>query len=1035
MRYRPEIEDYFFEWRCDHRGALTHLSGNFRALTGLDPSKLIGRAPPGMIEAMRSAAGRNLPFRGLHVTFSDGGATRTILLNGGLADPARSGVGEFHGYGFCPDKAESETDEDEVDLSGCGIDRSTILDRAQKLGKIGYSIMEQRTGDVVFHGPMREILGIPDGRISLEEIRARLLPEDVAVYDAARQEAFETGRPVLAELRYGRDRTDCKHVRLQFEPVISSDGSVGSLFTVHQDITEHRSAEKALVRAQELGRMGHWRRYETGEEPYWSDTLLEIFGVKELRDRGELPQRFASRLIHPDDRPDYIALRDAAARAGQDYEAVVRVTRPDGKMVWVEIRGHPIVDSEGNLFGTLGTVQDVTTFKQLEQEILQRDQWFKRAQRLGGLGHWAFDPEERRIYFSEQSQITFGCPGSEYLTFREAIDRIHPDDHVVFERMREKVAKGEPGFEFELRVIRKGGSMAHLRISAEFDFADDGRLKRTFGVMSDVTRLVEAEAARRDAEAVMTDIFENADSGILVRDLSGRFIRVNTRAAIQLGLRMDDILGHTVDEVLAQSDRMESAKQLNDAALRVTATRGSVTYDYSFVPKAGGPSTQIRVVNFAISGRDGAILAIASMRYDITEFVQAQTALKGLNESLEQTIRTRTKELRESEERFRNIASASADWLWELDADLKMVWCSENFFEITERKAEEYLGKPLLSLVSDQERFVDQREAWDSFEEKVGSRSPVRGLEIERQYPSGNRTIRINAKPIWIDGVFAGYQGSTTDITELKQAQNRLIETERLASLGGLVAGISHEINTPVGASYTVVTKLTRSLLELSTAYETRSISQSLFARVMTELQEGLGIIQRGLERTSELISHFKQVAVDQTSHKRRSFELADLTRDIVATMEATISGRDIAIVASVPEGIELDSYPGPLGQVMINLIQNSVLHAFDQDVGISSRIDVTASLEDAGSLSLTVSDNGKGMSAKVVRRVFEPFFTTRFGSGGSGLGMHLVYSIVHTVLGGDVSVSSEPGKGTKVVISIPLVAPEVSEQETQADA
>jgi PAS domain S-box-containing protein len=1033
--YSQEIADYFFEWQCDHRGALTHLSDNFRVLTGLDPSKLLGTFPPRMIETMRSAADRNEPFRGLRVALSDGAAARTVVLSGRRAEPVRPGDGGFHGYGSCLDEDAGMAEEAGTGTPGLGVDRATILDRAQKLGKIGYSIMEQRSGDVVFHGPMRDILGIPDGRISLEEIRARLLPEDVAVYDAARQEAFETSRPVLVELRYGRDRTDCKHVRLQFEPVIASDGSVASLFTVHQDITEHRAAEKALVRAQELGRMGHWRRYETGEEPYWSDTLLEIFGVEELRDRGELPRKFASQLIDPDDRPDFIALRDAAAKAGQDYKAVVRVNRPDGKMIWVEIRGHPIVDSEGNFFGTLGTVQDVTAFKQLEQEILQRDQWFKRAQRLGGLGHWAFDPEKRRIYFSEQAQITFGCPGSEYPTFQEAMDRIHPDDHVIFEQMREKVLKGEPGFEFELRVVRKGGSMAHLRISAEFDFADNGRLKRTFGVMSDVTRLVEAEAARSDAEAVMTDIFENADSGILVRDLSGRFIRVNTRAAIQLGLRMDDILGHTVDEVLAQSDRMEPAKQLNDAALRVTATRGSVTYDYSFVPKAGGPSTQIRVVNFAISGRDGAILAIASMRYDITEFVQAQTALKSLNESLEQTVRTRTTELRRSEERFRNIASASADWLWELDADLNMVWCSENFFENTGRRPDDYLGKSFLALASDRERLVDQREAWSAFEEKLKSRSQVRGLEIERQHPNGTRMVRINAKPVWADGVFSGYQGSTADITELKQAQSRLIESERLASLGGLVAGISHEINTPVGASYTVVTKLTRSLLELRTAYETRSISQSLFTRVMTELQEGLGIIQRGLERTSELISHFKQVAVDQTSHKRRSFELVELTRDIVATMEATISGRDIAIVASVPEGIELDSYPGPLGQVMINLIQNSILHAFDQDGGNSARIDVTAILEDSGSLSLTVSDNGKGMSAKVVRRVFEPFFTTRFGCGGSGLGMHLVYSIVHTVLGGDVSVFSEPGKGTKVVISMPLVAPEVAEQEASAEA
>ncbi|WP_420406450.1 PAS domain S-box protein [Nisaea sp.] len=621
------------------------------------------------------------------------------------------------------------------------------------------------------------------------------------------------------------------------------------------------------------------------------------------------------------------------------------------------------------------------------------------------------------------------------MEFDEVLQRVHPMDRAFFEHMRNMVKDLDPGFDKEIRTIRDDGSVGYLQVSAEFDYDRTGRLVRTFGVIVDVTTRIKAEAARRDVEAVMTDVLENADSGILVRDLSGRFLRVNTRAAIQLGLRVDDILGHTVEEVLAKSDRMEPAEMLQDAARRVSVTRGAAAYDYSYTADPGGPATEFRVVSFPVLGPDGDVRAIASMRYDITEFVQAQAALKNLNESLEQTVRERTQELRKSEGRFRNIASATADWFWELDADLNLVWCSENFFEQTGRKAEDHIGKPITSLFSEQERQVEQKDVWDTFEEKLRSRASIRGIEIERKHPLGARVVRINAKPLWADGVFVGFHGSTTDITELKRAQGQLMESERLASLGGLVAGISHEINTPVGASYTVVTKLARSLEELRSAYEAQKISRAMFDNVMTELGEGLGIIQRGLERTSELISRFKQVAVDQTSLKRRSFSLAEMTRDIVATMEATIGGHNLTFESSVPETYELDSYPGPLGQVMINLIQNAIVHGFDNEPDPGGRIEIRADQVDTGTVSLTISDNGKGMPSNVVRRVFEPFFTTRFGSGGSGLGMHLVYSIVHSVLGGSVSLSSEPGKGTRVVVLIPIVAPETPEQERAAEA
>jgi len=216
---------------------------------------------------------------------------------------------------------------------------------------------------------------------------------------------------------------------------------------------------------------------------------------------------------------------------------------------------------------------------------------------------------------------------------------------------------------------------------------------------------------------------------------------------------------------------------------------------------------------------------------------------------------------------------------------------------------------------------------WD-----LESKEQVRGIEIDCSHPSGARSAWITAMPVWSDGDFTGLHGAIADISELKQAQAQLIETERLVSLGGLVAGISHEINTPVGASFTVVTKLMATMSDIQDSFLKGRVSQTHSSHFLAEMDEGLSTIHRGVECTSELISHFKQVAVDQTSLKRRKFELSEIINDFVMTMAATIGRRALKFETCVPEGIRLDSYSGPLGQVLINLIQHAIFHGFDED-------------------------------------------------------------------------------------------------------
>jgi signal transduction histidine kinase len=179
----------------------------------------------------------------------------------------------------------------------------------------------------------------------------------------------------------------------------------------------------------------------------------------------------------------------------------------------------------------------------------------------------------------------------------------------------------------------------------------------------------------------------------------------------------------------------------------------------------------------------------------------------------------------------------------------------------------------------------------------------------------------------------------------------------------------------------------------------------------------------RSLQHAADLVSSFKQVAVDRASVQRRSFCLRNVVDEILLTLEPGLRRTTHKVVCRIPVGINMDSYPGPLGQVLSNLINNAVLHAFDGRQ--KGRIEISAEPEGANQVCIAVRDNGAGIKESHVARVFDPFFTTRLGQGGSGLGLSIVYSLVSDVLGGRIEVSSREGEGSCFTLTLPLVAPD----------
>ena len=271
-------------------------------------------------------------------------------------------------------------------------------------------------------------------------------------------------------------------------------------------------------------------------------------------------------------------------------------------------------------------------------------------------------------------------------------------------------------------------------------------------------------------------------------------------------------------------------------------------------------------------------------------------------------------------------------------------------------------------------------------------------------------------------------QQTATALQDLRQTQESLLQAERLASLGSLVAGVAHEINTPVGIALTSASVLKAATDEIQLAVDTVGLKKSDVLRYLDTASESARLIMNNAYRAAHLIHSFKQIAVDQTSEARRPFGLKEYIEEIVSSLQPKLKKTPIKLVLDCPADIVLDSYPGAFAQVITNLTLNCVEHAFEADT--PGQIDISARL-DGDIVELHVKDDGKGIAPDVLDRIFDPFFTTRRGQGGTGLGLNIVYNLIAKQFVGTIAVASTLGQGTHFTLRIPRV----TVQEVSPDA
>ena len=461
----------------------------------------------------------------------------------------------------------------------------------------------------------------------------------------------------------------------------------------------------------------------------------------------------------------------------------------------------------------------------------------------------------------------------------------------------------------------------------------------------------------------------------------------------------------------------------------------------------------------------GNVAALARGRYELgwpSTRVREFAALAADLQHTADAIRQREAALKASEQKFLSLFHASPVpvAVSRLDARVSFLDCNTAWERLFGWERAAIAGKTGLEL--DLWPQVAQREALLL---ALGARGEVSELEVELRRRDGRIvTCLISARPLAVDGerlFVLAYQDVSDERTTqleirrlnasleervasrtaalaqanqelqrtldtLQFAQQELVRSEKLAALGALVAGVAHELNTPIGNSLMAASTLDEHAGSFRALLAAGALKRSSLDQYVHDSVTATDIILRNLQKASELVSSFKQVAVDQTSAQRRHFTLQEVVSEILLTLRPSFRHSPFEVSAEIPDGIRLDSYPGPLGQVLSNLINNALVHGFEgRDHG---SVRLSAVLGAAGEVRLEVADDGVGIPGRNLPRIFDPFYTTRLGKGGSGLGLHIAHNIVNRVLGGRIGVESSSA-GSTFWLEIPLVAPvDVSE-------
>jgi len=505
-------------------------------------------------------------------------------------------------------------------------------------------------------------------------------------------------------------------------------------------------------------------------------------------------------------------------------------------------------------------------------------------------------------------------------------------------------------------------------------------------------------------------IYDTAPIGLAFLSPDCRYIQINQRLTEICGISVEDHLGRYVRDCVPA---------LADAVEGIVAS----------IMRTGDPVTGIEVAGQRADQADerfwvtywhphrnaaGEILGVNVAAEEITERKRAEAALKA------------------SERQFHTLADSIPQLVWMADAGGAIFWLNNHWYEYTGRPAGEINARGWQAVLG--QRWIDALATGTALEAELS----LLGSDGEYR-PFLTRVVPLRDP----DGRVYGWIGTHIDISErkrseqevrrardaaeaalqnLRETQNSLIEAEKLAALGRLVAGVAHEINNPLGTSLTLASSLERKSQLFASEAALGPLRRSSLNEFVDAVRDGSAQLLESLHRAAGLVQSFKQVASDRNNSELRSFDLGDLTEQVATGLRPALPKHGVTLNVECQPDLSMSSYPGSYGQVLTNLFLNSIAHAFPD--GQQGNIAIKVGAAGASDVEIVFTDDGCGMSPDVRRQAFDPFFTTRRHLGCTGLGLHIVYSVVTDRLGGRLDLKSEPDRGTRVRLVLPRTAP-----------
>lgn len=542
------------------------------------------------------------------------------------------------------------------------------------------------------------------------------------------------------------------------------------------------------------------------------------------------------------------------------------------------------------------------------------------------------------------------------------------------------------------------------------------------------------EKVRIREEDLRTTLYSIGD-GVITTDLKQRVVRMNPVAEALTGWSNSEALDQPIDRVFRIIDSRTGEPAENPVTISLDEGRGVSLSRHTALMSRKGQKFQISDSASPIKDDLGNITGVVLVFRNITEEYRMQ----------EELLRERNY--------VKRIIAHSPSLICGLDARGIAVFVNPVIEKITGYREEEIIGKNFWKFFYPGREFEQVKKllresdegvvvnydmvltckkgekrtiVWNSFSRKddegkitgyLGFGYDITGLKLaEKQLYDANIEL-LRHKDHLEELVADRTMELEISLDHLQQTQNKLVESEKMAALGGLVAGVAHEVNTPVGIGVTAASHLEELVDEFKVKFGKGGVTRRDFELFLDSCGDIARMILYNMKRAGELIQSFKQVAVDQSSQEIRTFLIGEYVEEILLSLHAQLRRTAVSIDISCPEDFEVTSNPGALSQIITNLIMNSLTHGFEEN----ERGTITIDLRKSGdSVLIIYGDTGKGIPEQNLKRIFDPFFTTRRGSGGSGLGMNIVYNLVTRTLGGQISCTSTVGEGTWFELEIP---------------